>query len=86
MEDKDWESPYLFKIIDFGISKTLSTTDSYAKTRIGTPCNICPEICARLPYDKKADIWSLGVTIYYMMELKYPFVGEDVTTVANNIL
>jgi NIMA (never in mitosis gene a)-related kinase len=50
----------LVKIGDFGISKSLSHTLDLATTAIGTPHYLSPEICKRLPYNHKSDIWSLG--------------------------
>lgn len=34
----------------------------------------------------KYDIWSLGVTLYFMMTFGVPFIGEDVYDVKSNIM
>lgn len=43
----------LLKIGDFGVSKVLSSTLALAKTAIGTPYYISPEICLNRPYNAK---------------------------------
>ena len=47
-----------------------------------TPIFKCPEKNITI----KSDIWSLGVTLYYMAQLKYPFEGSDEDEIKNNIL
>jgi len=47
-----------------------------------TPIFKCPEKSITF----KSDIWSLGVTLYYMAQLKYPFEGNDEDEIKNNIL
>ncbi|KAK9916124.1 hypothetical protein WJX75_008944 [Coccomyxa subellipsoidea] len=46
----------LLKVGDFGVSKVLSSTLALAKTTIGTPYYISPEICLNTPYNAKTDI------------------------------
>jgi len=60
------------KIGDFGISKHLENT-LIARTRIGTPYYLSPEICLDRGYDAKTDMWALGVIIYQMCALRHPF-------------
>lgn len=43
----------LLKVGDFGVSKVLSSTLALAKTTIGTPYYISPEICLNRPYNAK---------------------------------
>ena len=63
----------LVKLGDFGISKKFQKTTDKAKTFIGTPYYLSPEIIDGKPYDSKSDIWSLGVLLYEMMTFKMPF-------------
>ena len=32
-----------------------------------------PEVLAGLPYNYKADSWAVGVILYYILTMKYPF-------------
>lgn len=56
------------KVGDLGIAKTLKDGD--AKTQIGTPLYMAPEIWEHRSYSYEADMWSLGVVLYEMMMLK----------------
>ena len=44
-----------------------------AKTAIGTPYYLSPEICKQKPYNQKTDIWSLGCILYELATLKHAF-------------
>ena len=63
----------LIKLGDFGIAKCLNFTLDKARTVVGTPYYLSPEIVENKPYSFKSDIWSLGVLLYEMICLKMPF-------------
>ena len=63
----------IVKLGDFGIAKGLQSTWEKAKTFVGTPYYLSPEIIANEPYDSKSDIWALGVLLYELMTFKMPF-------------
>ena len=77
-------APDLLKIADLGISTVLRTTQ-LARTQIGTPLYIAPEVWKHRPYDNKCDIWSLGVLLYEMMTFSYPFTGRDQKELAQRV-
>ena len=54
----------LVKLGDFGIAKCLNYTMDKAKTIVGTPYYLSPEIVQNKPYSFKSDIWSLGIHIF----------------------
>ncbi len=76
----------MVKIGDFGISKVLSNTGELAKTAIGTPYYLSPEICREQRYNNKSDIWSLGCILYEMTAMKRPFEGNDLRQLVMRIL
>ena len=59
------------KIGDFGLARNLS--NDFARTRVGTPYYMSPELVSGKGYDEKSDIWSLGCVIYEMAKLRPPF-------------
>jgi len=63
---------------DFGIAKMLNNTRGFAKTMVGTPYYLAPEIIESKRYDLHADIWSLGVLLYEMCALKPPFDAANI--------
>eukprot|EP01084_Bolivina_argentea_P031054 57495_1 len=66
-----------YKLGDFGISK--NTDISSAKTKLGTMLYIAPEILKNGDdsYTEKVDIWSFGVTIYFLATGSYPFKDQS---------
>ncbi|VDP33990.1 unnamed protein product [Schistosoma mattheei] len=45
------------KVGDFGISRSLATTEELATTFIGTPYYMSPEVLKYEGYNNKSDIW-----------------------------
>ena len=76
----------LVKLGDFGISKGFKNTWEKAKTMVGTPYYLSPEIINGQPYDSKNDIWALGVMIYEMMSFKKPFNANSLPALSLRIL
>lgn len=75
----------VIKLGDFGISKELSGTCELAKSGVGTPYYVSPEICRGELYDVKTDIWSLGCLLYELCSFKRPFVSENINALMINI-
>jgi calcium-dependent protein kinase len=59
------------KMIDFGMSKIFSNKNKM-NTHLGTPYYIAPEIIMG-KYDKRCDLWSLGVITYMLLSGEPPF-------------
>ena len=60
------------KLIDFGFSDYIPE-NNYLIDPIGTPQYCAPEIYQSQKYDFKADMWSLGVVLYNMVNGTQPF-------------
>ncbi|CAG9323137.1 unnamed protein product [Blepharisma stoltei] len=76
----------MIKLGDFGIAKVLSSTIDNARTMVGTPYYLSPEIIESKPYNFKSDIWSLGVLLYELCALKPPFDGSSLHMLALKIV
>ena len=66
------------KICDFGVSRKLSNGDIMYE-HCGTPAYIAPEIFGNKGYEGfLCDIWSAGVTLYYMLSGSQPFRANSI--------
>jgi len=59
------------KLGDFGISSDFNSMDKH-NTVIGTPYWMAPEVILSEGYDERADIWSSGITMIELAEMKPP--------------
>ena len=65
------------RIGDLGVAKVLSDQNNFAKTMVGTPYYLSPEMCEEKPYNEKSDIWALGCVLYELCTFKYPFEANN---------
>lgn len=67
-------------IIDFGLAKALSDADFESLTQtgqvLGTPAYMSPEQCAGKEIDGRADIYSLGCTLFEALTGVKPFLAK----------
>ena len=62
------------KIADFGYAAQLTQEKSVRNTIVGTPYWMAPELIRGQNYDKKVDIWSLGIMVMEMAEGQPPYM------------
>ena len=66
----------IVKLLDFGLSK-YSGMGSAAKSFVGTPCYVAPEVEAASrssgrTYGQPVDCWSMGSVLYVMLVARFP--------------
>uniref|UniRef100_A0A8C5ZQF8 non-specific serine/threonine protein kinase n=1 Tax=Marmota marmota marmota TaxID=9994 RepID=A0A8C5ZQF8_MARMA len=78
----------LFKRINAqkGILFQEDQTVELARTCIGTPYYLSPEICENKPYNNKSDIWALGCVLYEMCTLKHAFEAGNMKNLVLKII
>jgi serine/threonine-protein kinase len=66
-------------VADFGIARALSgyTNQTGTNMVVGTPQYFAPEQARAKPLDGRADLYSLGVTLFRAATGRLPFEGED---------
>ena len=62
---------FIPKINDYGLSRLLQA--GIASTYCGSPVYMAPEVLLYQKYGTKADLWSIGVMIYYIHFKDFPF-------------
>merc|ERR1719174_1794516 len=73
------------KMGDFGIAKVLSCTAACARTQIGTPYYLSPEVCQEKPYTWPSDIWAMGCILFELCMLKVPFDAQNISGLVQKI-
>ena len=88
---RDIKAPNIFitgprsvKIGDLGVAKC--TKHGMAHTQIGTPYYMSPELWKNQKYDKRSDIWSLGVLLYELAALKHPFLAQTERALSDKVV
>src|SRR5438309_7492799 len=84
MLESDPSDALRVKLIDYGVAKVmgLQTQSGSEQTHAGfrgTPAFASPEQFAgagQMPVDTRSDIYSLGVTLWYLLTGRTPFVGR----------
>jgi hypothetical protein len=69
--DDKYEEPTI-KIIDFGLADILFPKEKSC-AQFGTIGYTAPEVLKGLPYNKSADVWSIGILIYLLIMGCLPF-------------
>ena len=84
MLESDASETLMVKLIDYGVAKVMGPQAEPGAEQtqagfIGTPAFASPEQFAgtgQLPIDTRSDIYSLGVTLWYLLTGRTPFVGR----------
>ncbi|MBL4846847.1 MAG: serine/threonine protein kinase, partial [Planctomycetes bacterium] len=78
----------LLKLVDFGIARVLDAADSGAGDQFfktmggkitGSPAYIAPESITEPEIDQRADLYSLGITMFRVLTGRLPFVAKAPT-------
>lgn len=70
------------KLLDFGIVRFREPTGSnltWTGMLVGTPLYLAPELWTGSPADERSDIYSMGVTFYFLLTGRLPFAEPDRT-------
>ncbi|MDR1123297.1 MAG: serine/threonine protein kinase, partial [Elusimicrobiota bacterium] len=67
------------KIVDFGIAKKMDKDKGCTKTTelAGTAYFLSPEQALGRPIDTRADLYSVGASLFYVLTGRYPFTGKN---------
>ncbi|MBX9688267.1 MAG: protein kinase [Candidatus Obscuribacterales bacterium] len=77
------QSPDFVKVLDFGLSKIISSTDSNAQSLtktgflLGTVNYMSPEQCSGQKADERSDIYSLACIVFEAISGTLPFQSEN---------
>ncbi|XP_070594750.1 serine/threonine-protein kinase Nek4 isoform X4 [Erythrolamprus reginae] len=76
----------IIKVGDLGIARVLDNQHDMARTLIGTPYYMSPELFSNRPYNYKSDVWALGCCAYEMATLKHAFNAKDMNSLVYRII
>ncbi|KAA0174752.1 hypothetical protein FNF27_03875 [Cafeteria roenbergensis] len=65
------------KIGDLGVARVLGSQTHFARTCVGTPFYLSPELVNGAEYDGRSDVWALGCILYELCTLRHPFDARN---------
>src|SRR5262249_3658540 len=89
-EAQRFDGSLIIKVLDFGIAKTRRVADGDPSTTagaiLGSPRYMSPEqMRGARAVDERADVWSLGVTLYELVTGRPAFQGDTLYEICANI-
>ena len=82
----------MVKLLDFGLAKRAPLEECFEQLAagplhvFGTVNYMAPEHILGLPFDRRSDVFSLGVVVYEMLANRLPFAGSSPFETAINVL
>ena len=73
------------KLTDFGVACLTDASKTKTGTILGSPYYMSPEQLAGKKVDGRADLFSLGVTLYQLLTGELPFQGDSIANLMYNI-
>ncbi len=74
-------------LLDFGLARADDDgTLTKSGAALGTPSYMSPEQAEGLRCDERADVWSLGATLFFLLAGRPPFEGESYVNVLAKLL
>jgi serine/threonine-protein kinase len=73
------------KIMDFGITKMISSDATQTAAMMGTPSYMSPEQVDLEKVDGRSDLFSVGAMFYEMLCGQRPFTGPNITAILRKI-
>lgn len=74
------------KIGDLGVARVLGTESFYARTCVGTPYYLSPELIQGNPYNDRSDVWALGCILYELCTGRHAFDANNQGTLILKII
>jgi serine/threonine protein kinase len=74
------------KVTDFGVAKLAAGQITLTGQMLGTPAFMPPEQFTGAPINGRADLFSLGVILYWMATGEQPFPGDTMTAVSYKVV
>ena len=78
-------SSAMAKLADFGLAKRVVGSGRSSRSSpllSGTPHYMAPELFDGQPADKRSDVYAMGVTYFYLLTGRLPFVDQSFTDLA----
>jgi len=75
----------VIKVTDFGIARAAGASGTSTSSILGSPLYMAPEQLSGVKIDGRADLFSLGVSLYQLLTGALPFQGDTLASLAYQI-
>lgn len=75
----------VIKVTDFGIARAAGASNTHTSSILGSPLYMAPEQLSGVKVDGRADLFSLGVSMYQLLTGELPFQGDTLASLAYQV-
>ena len=75
----------VIKVTDFGIASAAGASGTHTGSILGSPLYMAPEQLSGVKVDGRADLFSLGVSMYQLLTGELPFQGDTLASLAYQV-